>query len=589
MTEQTTGIGPATAATQVPATPQLPVEHAASPAEVPVAALPEDSQDVSAIAEGTAAPVSAASEAAASEAAASEAAASDGAASDGAAVEVADETLTAPFQGEQATTPNGHEPLTADATPDPAELPPTLAEPASEPSVGETDVPAEPDPAEAGAVAPPASEPVAEPTQPSPAATEPLPTAFAHAHGRVAVDGTVFVIRPDGQEVAVGQWAAGDPAQGLAFFERKFAGLLTEGELLVKRLHEGKASPEAVAAVVAKLRESVETPHMVGDLAQLSGVADQLQAAGAERRAQISEQRARDRAKTAAEREAIVSEAEQLSSATKWKATGERFKELQAKWSALPRAERSGREAEQELWRRFSAARSAFDKARRGHFAQLDATRKEATTVKEQLIARAVELSNSADWADTARAYRSLMDEWKAAPRAGRTEEDKLWARFRAAQDVFFDARTANASARDGDQRANAIAKEALAVEAETLLPISDIAAARTALRNINERWGAIGHVPRSERDGLENRLKRVEDAARRYEEDQWRRTDPAKRALAESTASTFQASLEKLEKQLAAAEAAGNTRKANELASRVEQTRMLLAAAQRSVADFGG
>lgn len=407
--------------------------------------------------------------------------------------------------------------------------------------------------------------------------------------GRVTDDGTVYVIRPDGEEVAVGQWAAGAPAEGLAFFQRKYAGLLTEGELLVKRLLEGKAPVDSAAPVVAKLRETIATPNVVGDLAKLAAVADQLEAAADERRAKVSAERAALRAANAAAREAIVTEAEGLANSTSWKAAGERFKELQAQWSALPRSERSGREAEQELWKRFSAARSAFDKLRRAHFAQLDTSRKEATAVKEKLIAQAVALSTSTDWAETAREYRSLMDAWKAAPRAGRAEEDKLWARFREAQDVFFDARTAAASARDGDQRENAVAKEALAAEAEALLPIKDAAAVRSALRSINERWGAIGHVPRSDRDALEGRLRKVEEAIRRHEEDHWRRTDPAKRALAESTASTFQTSLSKLEAQREAAEAAGNTKQANDLANRIAQTRMLLEAAQRNISEYGG
>lgn len=407
--------------------------------------------------------------------------------------------------------------------------------------------------------------------------------------GRVTEDGTVYVIRPDGTEVAVGQWAAGDPAEGLAFFRRKYAGLLTEGELLLKRLAEGKAPVDSAGPVVAKLREMVTTPNVVGDLARLATVADELEAAAEDRRVKVSAERAAARAANAAAREGVVAEAESLAGSTAWKATGERFKELQTQWSGLPRAERSGRESEQELWRRFSTARSAFDKARRAHFGQLDASRKDAVAAKEKLIAQAQALSTSTDWTETAREYRTLMDAWKVAPRAARTDEDKLWARFREAQDVFFDARSAAASARDGDQRENAESKAALAAEAEAILPITDVTAARSALRSINERWAAIGHVPRADRDALEGRLHKVEEAIRRFEEDHWRRTDPAKRALAESTASTFQASLSKLEAQRDAAEAAGNSRAATDLANRIAQTRMLLEAAQRNVSEYGG
>lgn len=408
-----------------------------------------------------------------------------------------------------------------------------------------------------------------------------------HDHGRVAEDGTVYVRRPDGEEVVVGQWAAGDPAEGLAFFARKYDGLRAEADLLLRRLHDGKASPDAVAALTAKLRATVEEPHVVGDLAALATLADSLDAAGAARKEAVAAARAAARAQTIAERTALVEQAEALATSTQWKAAGDQFKDLQTAWTALPRGDRSTRDAEQDLWKRFSAARSTFDKARRTHFASLDTARKEALTAKEALIARAEELSTSTDWADTARAYRDLMDRWKAAPRAGRADEDRLWARFRAAQDRFFDARAGQQAERDGDQRTNALAKEALAAEAEELLPITDLAAARNALRGIQERWSAIGHVPRADRDRIEGRLKRVEDAVRRHEEEQWRRSDPAKRALAQSTVETFRASLAKLEAEEASARAAGNARRAADLASRAGLTRSLLAAAENSLAEY--
>ncbi len=409
-----------------------------------------------------------------------------------------------------------------------------------------------------------------------------------HDHGRIAEDGTVYVRLPDGQEAVVGQWAAsGDPAEGLAFFVKRYDNLRGEAELLLTRLKEGKANPDVVTGVVTRLSDAVAVPNMVGDLSALQELMGQLEAAGQARREAAAAARAAAREQALAARRAIVEEAESLASSTSWKVTGERYKELQEAWTALPRGDRPSRDAEQELWKRFSGARATFDRARRSHFATLDSARKEAITAKEALIARALELADSTDWAGTSRAYRELLDQWKAAPRAARADEDKLWARFREAQDSFFSARSAAQSERDGDERANAVAKEALAAEAEALLPITDVHAARSALRGILDRWNGIGHVPRGDRDRIEGRLRRVEDAVRQFEADRWRRTDPAKRALAESTVATFSASLAKLESEAAAADAAGKAAKAADLANRIVQTRSLLAAAQRSLDEY--
>ena len=125
-----------------------------------------------------------------------------------------------------------------------------------------------------------------------------------HAYGRVDDDGTVYVRRPDGQEVAVGQWAAGAPAEGLAFFERKYDGLKAEAELLQARLKDGKGTPENVTIVVGKLRDAVENPHVVGDLAVLAGLAEELEAAGEARKEAAAAAREETRIKTMAARTA---------------------------------------------------------------------------------------------------------------------------------------------------------------------------------------------------------------------------------------------------------------------------------------------
>ena len=179
-------------------------------------------------------------------------------------------------------------------------------------------------------------------------------------------------------------------------------------------------------------------------------------------------------------------------------------------WKGLPRLDRK---SDDELWHRFSHARSAFSKRRKAHFASLDAQREEARKTKERLVAEAEALSSSTDWGPTAARYRELMTEWKAAGRAQREHEDDLWNRFRGAQDVFFAARSSVFAERDAEQSENLKLKEELADEAEKLLPITDLKAARAAFRSINERWEAIGHVPRDARPKVEGRMHAVERA----------------------------------------------------------------------------
>ncbi len=411
----------------------------------------------------------------------------------------------------------------------------------------------------------------------------PAPTD-SHTFGRVDDDGTVHVTLADGTEQPVGQWAAGTPTEGLAFFVRKYDDLSVEVDLAARRLAEGKAAPEQAGAVVKRARESLVSPSMVGDLASLTARVDALDALVVERRAAAAELRAVAKAAALAAREAIVAEAEALAQSTQWKSTGDRFKTLLDDWKSAPRADRAG---EQALWKRFSHARSQFDKHRRQYFARLDSERGEAKQVKESLVAEAEALSGSTDWGATAGSYRDLMARWKASGRAGKADEDELWTRFRAAQDSFFSARNAALGQRDAGFAENLAAKEALLVQAEAILT-ADLKSAKSTLRSIQEKWEQVGHVPRGDKERIEARLRKVEEKLRSGEQDQWRRTNPEARARAEATVEQFQGSLTKLEKQRAAAEAAGDTRKVADADSRITTTKALLDAAQKAAAEFG-
>ena len=137
------------------------------------------------------------------------------------------------------------------------------------------------------------------------------------------------------------------------------------------------------------------------------------------------------------------------------------------------------------------------------YFSQLDSNNSAAKAAKEKLITEAEALSTSTDWGFAAGEYRRLMDQWKASPRASRKDDDALWARFRAAQDVFFTHRQAANDEIDQEYGANLVVKEALLAEANELLPITDLAAAKKALQSIRDRWEEPARFPAPTWDAL--------------------------------------------------------------------------------------
>jgi hypothetical protein len=404
--------------------------------------------------------------------------------------------------------------------------------------------------------------------------------------GRVDADGTVYVRTADGERV-IGSWAAGSPEEALAFFRRKFDSLETEVALFERRMATTEIAPAQAQATVKRLLAAVADAHAIGDLDGLRVRLEALTSAVDHRREEVKA--AREQARTAARevRERIVAEAERIAAeATQWKASGERMAELLEEWKTAPHADRS---IEAVLWKRLSAARNSFTKRRKAYFSSLEVERESVRATKEKLVEQAEALSGSTDWGGTSSAYRELMRQWKEAGRAGRDTEAELWKRFRDAQETFFAARSEVFAAKESELRANATVKEELLTQAQALLPVSDWRAAKNALRSIQERWEQAGLVPREQRDQLEGGLRRVEEAVKRAEDAQWKRSNPEAVARAEATVAQLRQAIATLESQVAKAQARGDQAAVAKAEDSLEARRSWLAEAERTLAELSG
>ena len=408
----------------------------------------------------------------------------------------------------------------------------------------------------------------------------------SHPWGRVAEDGTVYVRTSEGERV-VGIWQAGSPDEALAFFTRRYDSLATEVSLLERRITATDLAPGQVKATITRLHAAIDEAKAVGDLEGLKRRLASLSEQAEQRQQEHKAARDRARVEAIAVKERIVAEAEKLAAeATHWKSGGERLKELLDEWKAAPHGDR---QAEAALWKRMSAARSAFAKRRKSYFTALEQEREGVRERKQELVSRAEELSTSTDWAATASAYRELMASWKEAGRADRAAEDELWKRFRAAQTTFFDARSAAMSAKDSQLRERATAKGELLAEAENLLPVTDSRAARAALRSIHQRWDKIGSVAREAQERLEGGLKKVDDAVRKAEDIQWRRTNPEALSRARDTVDQIRRTIANLEGQLEHANREDDQAARDRATSALATRRAWLAEAEKTLADLAG
>ena len=408
--------------------------------------------------------------------------------------------------------------------------------------------------------------------------------------GRVDEDGTVYVVTPEGEK-QVGSYPGKTAEEALAYFVRKFEAIASEVALLAARVRSGAMVPSDAVSAVGRLRKQVKELNGVGDLAALALSVEQIplliegsrEAYEAKKAAEAAAKAARQ-AEISEIKEKIVAEAETLTLSESWKATGDRLKVLLEEWKAAPRLEKK---IDAELWKRFSASRNKFDKRRRTHFAALDAAQEKVAQAKNELVAEAEKLATSTEWVATARRFKVLMDQWKASGRGKKGDDTKLWNRFKAAQDKFFMAKSADLEKRDQLMMQNLAKRNELISQIEALLPITNIDQVSKSFKDLARQWDRIGMTQRDKKAAFANRFATVEAQIKSAEEARWRKVDPVAKARAQEVVKQLSEAVSNYEKLAERAKTQGNEKKAAQALEAVAARRAWLAEAEKSLLEF--
>jgi hypothetical protein len=381
--------------------------------------------------------------------------------------------------------------------------------------------------------------------------------------GRVDETGTVFVREATGER-AVGQYPDASVEEALAYFQRKFTELAGQVTLLEQRTKRGAPAAD-IAKAVKSLSASIAGANAVGDLAALQIRLVALGGSVTELTEKQSEETQAVAAAALLEREALVAEAEAIAAQdpakAQWKqvtaaidAIFERWQKHQAEGPRLPKNDAN------ELWKRFRVARTTIDTQRKAFFAELDSSHKEARATKQSLVEKAEALASQG--ANGIPTYRTLLDQWKLAGRAGKKVDDALWAKFKDAGDALYNAKSELEAVDNVEFDGNLVQKLALLTEAEPLLTSSDRIKAKASLLSVQKRWDAIGKVPRDKVKPIEDRLRRVETAVRKLDEEHWQRSNPERQQRSEGFAGQLNEAIAKLESELEEARSGGDQRK---------------------------
>lgn len=390
--------------------------------------------------------------------------------------------------------------------------------------------------------------------------------------GRVDAENNVFVIE-GGVERKVGQYPNVEPAEAMAYFERKFADLAAKVRILEQRVANKVDSHNLKKTAVALIAE-LEAPAVVGDIADLrarvAALAPKIEAVEADRSEASKEQVAEALAK----REAIAAAAEALvaqdTAKINWKNTSAQFAELFAQWQAVQKdGAKISKSIADPIWKRFSAARTKFESGKRAYFAGLDSANKAARGKKVAIVEAAEALVSKG--ADAVVEYRKLLDDWKASGRSNGKSDDALWARFKAAGDAIYAAKGEQVAAENVEYSANLEKKLELLKEGAAIDPAKDLAAAKAALRDLQSRWEKAGKVPREKVREVEDKMRAIENRVRAAEQEEWRKSDPAVQARNNSLLGQLEATIAKLEAELADAKAKKDSKAVEEATAALE------------------
>lgn len=206
----------------------------------------------------------------------------------------------------------------------------------------------------------------------------------------------------------------------------------------------------------------------------------------------------------------IVSGLDSIEKPKDWEAKTNEIIALQEQWKQIGFGPKKENEA---VWKEFRSLCDSFFEAKKNFNKSIDNSFKIVADKKRALISEVQQINTSEDWKNTADRIVFLQKKWKETGSAGPRYENKLWSEFRAACDVFYDARDKHFEQQESQLFGNLEQKLALISEIEEYVVSDEKITALNDLKNFNERFSAIGHVPIKNKNEVFTSFKKVMDA----------------------------------------------------------------------------
>ena len=200
---------------------------------------------------------------------------------------------------------------------------------------------------------------------------------------------------------------------------------------------------------------------------------------------------------------------EGLKTFAEWNAISEKITTLQAEWKTIGYAPQK---MNTKIFERFRAACDNFFTRKNEYFQTVRENLNQNYALKLELVEKAEALKDSTDWKATTDALVELQKKWKEIGTVPKKYSDQIWERFNAACDAFFAAKKEANKDVHTEQTANMEKKKAIIDALAAIVPEEFEGDLRTKLREAQEEWNQIGHVPFKEKYKLYKLLREQMD-----------------------------------------------------------------------------
>ncbi len=191
-----------------------------------------------------------------------------------------------------------------------------------------------------------------------------------------------------------------------------------------------------------------------------------------------------------------------------WDAVTQRIIALQAQWKTIGYAPQK---VNAQIFERFRKGCDAFFEQKAQFFRKLKEELNANLAKKKELVEKAEALATSTEWRSTNDILVNLQKQWKEIGAVPHKYSDALWKRFVGACDKFFEAKKKTNSEAHGEEKANMEQKQGI-ISALKELAAKEGEDIMQQVKELQQKWNEIGHVPFREKDRLYKEYREVCD-----------------------------------------------------------------------------